>query len=93
MQKHQALITDIKDAMKETLDSLEELKRLDVDFPFEAKEREMVMRTLHQQPLTFQQARSLKKNSPKRNVQKLLGVIQFIGRSSLLPMLIRENRL
>ena len=40
MQKHQALITDIKDAMKETLDSLEELKRLDVDFPFEAKERD-----------------------------------------------------
>ena len=79
--------------MKETLDSFEELKRLDVDLPFEAEEREMVMRTLHQQPLTFQQARSLVKNSPKRKVQTLLSALQFIGRSLLLPMLIRENRL
>ena len=40
MQKSQALKTDIKDAMKETLDSLEELKSLDVDLPFEAEERD-----------------------------------------------------
>ena len=40
IQKSQALITDIKYAMKETLDTLEELKRLDVDLPFEAEERD-----------------------------------------------------
>ena len=38
MQKNQALITDIKDAMKKTLVSLEELKILDVDLPFEVEE-------------------------------------------------------
>ena len=35
MQKSQALITDSKDAMKETLHSLEELKSLDVDLLLE----------------------------------------------------------
>lgn len=40
MQKSQALITDIKDAMKETLDNLEELESLAVDLPFEAEERD-----------------------------------------------------
>ena len=40
MQKSQALITDIKDAMKETLDSLEELDSIDVDLLFEAEERD-----------------------------------------------------
>ena len=40
MRKSQAFITDIKDAMKVTLDSLEELKRLDVDLPFEVEERD-----------------------------------------------------
>ena len=39
MQKSQALITENKDAMEETLDSLEELKSLDVDLPFKAEER------------------------------------------------------
>ena len=43
MQKHQALITDMKDAMKEMLDSLEELESLDVDFPFEAEWRNGAM--------------------------------------------------
>ena len=79
--------------MKETLDSLEELKNLDVDLPFEVEEREMAMHTLHQEPLTFQQARNLKKNSAKRNVQKLLSALQFIGRSSLLTMLIHNQNL
>ena len=40
MQKSQALITDIKDAMKETLDKLEELESPDVDLLFEAEERD-----------------------------------------------------
>ena len=38
MQKSQALITDSKDAMKETLHSLEELKSLDVDLSLEEEE-------------------------------------------------------
>ena len=40
MQKSQALICDIKDAMKKTLVSLEELISLDVDLPFEVEERD-----------------------------------------------------
>ena len=38
MQKNQALITYIKDAMKETLESFEEIEGLDVDLLFEAEE-------------------------------------------------------
>ena len=40
MQKNQALITDIKDVMKEILDSLEEVESLDVDLSFKAEERD-----------------------------------------------------
>ena len=74
MQKSQALINDIKDAMKKTLDSLEELESLYEDVLFEVEEREMIMRALDQQPLTFQQVRKLK-NSQKRNVPKLLSAL------------------
>ena len=40
MQRSKVLITDIKNVMKETLDSLEELEGLDGVLPFEVSERE-----------------------------------------------------
>ena len=88
MQKSQALITDIKDAMKETLDSLEELRSLDVDLPFGAEERDgnaYITPTATNLPASqkFKEKLSQKEHS----------ALQFIGRSSFLPMLIKENRL
>ena len=83
MQKSQALITDIKDAMKKTLDSLEELKSLDVDLPFGAEERDgnaYITPTATNLPASqkFKEELSQKEHS----------ALQFIGRSSFLPMLI-----
>ena len=40
MQRSKVLITDTKNVMKETLDSLEELEGLDGVLPFEVSERE-----------------------------------------------------
>lgn len=94
MQKNQTLITDIKDVMKETLDSSEELawRSLDVDLSFEAKERDgnaYITPAASNLPAS----KKFKEELSKRNVQKLLSALQFIGRSSLLPMLIRANKL
>ena len=84
MQKSQALINSIKDAMKKTLVSLEELKSLDVDLPFEVEERDG---NVYITSIAANLPASQKFNEELSHKEfAKAAALQFIGRSLLLPI-------
>ena len=84
MQKNQALITDIKDAMKKPLVRLEELKSLDVDLPFEVEESDGNA-YITSVATNLPASQKFNKELSQKECAKA-AALQFIGRSLLLPI-------